>query len=58
VVARSSTSWGDSGMSPPLFAECQLIRCDPVWHVSSRTDEACCNRPTRLLYSLYIFYVS
>jgi len=27
----------------------QVILCDPIWHVSSRSGEACCE----LLYSVY-----
>jgi len=47
----SSTSFGWGNGGNVTSAGWQVILCDPIWHVSSRSGEACCE----LLYSVYFF---
>jgi len=45
------TGWGKGGNV--TSAGWQVILCDPIWHVSSRSSEAFANCYTRLLYFTY-----
>jgi len=44
-----SFGWGKGGNV--TSAGWQVILCDPIWHVSSRSGEASCE----LLYSVYLY---
>jgi len=44
----TSFGWGEGGNI--TSAGWQVILCDPIWHVSSRSGEASCE----LLYSVYL----
>ena len=51
-VAKSSTSFGWGKGGNVISAGWQVTPSDPVWHVSSRSGEACCE----LVYSVYLFF--
>jgi len=41
-VAESSTGFGWGKGEIVTFVGWQVTLCDPVWHLSSRSGEACC----------------
>ena len=47
----TSFGWGKGGNV--TSAGWQVILCDPIWHVSSRSSEA----SRELLYSVYLLYL-
>ena len=51
-VAKSSTSFGWGKGWNVISAGWQVTLCDPIWHVSSSSGEACCE----LLYSVTLLY--
>ena len=50
-VAKSSTSFGWDKGGNVSYAGWQVTLCDPIWHVSFRSGEACCE----LSYSVYLY---
>ena len=54
-VAKSSTSFGWGKGWNVTSAGWQVTLCDPIWHVSSSSGEACCELlyPVSLLYYYY-----
>ena len=50
LLSRLSTSFGWGKGGNITSAGWQVILCDPIWHVSSRSGEASCE----LLYSVYL----
>ena len=48
-LIESSFGWGEGGNI--TSAGWQVILCDPIWHVSSRSGEA----SRELLYSVYLY---
>ena len=53
-VAKSSTSFGWNKGWNVTSAGRQVTLCDPIWHVSSCSGEACCE----LLYPVTLLYYS
>jgi len=51
-VAKSSTSFGWGKGWNVTSAGWQVILCDPIWHVSSSSGEACCE----LLYPVTFYF--
>ena len=51
-VAKSSTSFGWGKGWNVTSAGWQVTLCDPIWHVSSSSGEACCE----LLYLVTLVY--
>jgi len=49
-LVKSSTSFGWGKGGNVTSVGWQVTLCDPIWHVSSRSGEACCE----LLYSVYL----
>ena len=55
-VAKSSTTFGWGKGWNVTSAGWQVTLCDPIWHVSSSSGEACCELlyPVTLLYLLLV----
>jgi len=51
-VSSTSFGWGKGGNVTSVGW--QVTLCDPIWHVSPRSGEACCE----LLYSVYLYLTS
>ena len=50
-IAKSSTSFGWDKGGNISYAGWQVTLCDPIWRVSFRSGEACCE----LSYSVYLY---